>query len=71
MEENQISYMNTNLNDYEEKYLKRKFNSNDDLPLKKTLELNNKVIFYRSVFHDNSKYYPQTYLDYCLYKLAD
>ena len=33
------------------KYMKIKFNSDDDLPLKKTLELYNLEIVVRSVFH--------------------
>ena len=41
--------------------MKMKFNSDDDLPLKKKLELYNLVIVVRSVFdgicHDGNKYY--------------
>ena len=39
--------------------MKIKFNSDDDLPLKKTLELDNMIIVVTSVFHDNIKYYLQ------------
>ena len=39
--------------------MKIKFNSDDDLPLKKTLELDNIIIVVTSVFHDNIKYYLQ------------
>ena len=35
-----------------------KFNSNDNLPLKKTLEPHNMVIVVRAIFHKDSKYYP-------------
>ena len=49
--------------------MKVKFNSDDDLPLKKTLKLYNLVIVVRSVFHEGTKYYPQVFLDECLYKL--
>ena len=49
--------------------MKIKFNSDDDLPLKKTLELYNMIIIVRSVFHEGNKYYPQVFLDECLHKL--
>ena len=49
--------------------MKVKFNPDDDLPLKKTLKLYNLVIAVRPVFHGGSKYYPQIFLDECLYKL--
>ena len=44
----------TNSHNYDEKYMKIKFNSNDDLPLKKTLELYSMVIVVRSVFHEET-----------------
>ena len=40
-----------NSDDYYEKYMKIKFNSDDDLPLQKTLELCN-IIIVRDVFHE-------------------
>ena len=40
------------------KYMKKKINSDDDLPLKKTLELYDMIIIVRSIFHEGSKYYP-------------
>ena len=39
--------------------MKIKFNSDDDLPVKKTLELYNMIIVVRHVFHEAKKYYPQ------------
>ena len=48
---------------YDEKYMNIKFNSNDDLALKKTLELHNMVIVLRSAFHESDKYYLQVFLD--------
>ena len=45
-----------------------KFNSGDDLPLNKTLKLHNLTIVVRSVFEEDGKYYPQVFLDECLYK---
>ena len=44
---------------YDEKYMKIKFNSDDDLPLNKTLEIHNMIKVVRSVFHKGNKYYPQ------------
>ena len=52
--------------DYDEKYMKIKF---DNLPLNKPIEIHNATIVVRSVFHENNKYYPQVFLDECLYKL--
>ena len=49
--------------------MKIKFNSDDDLPRKKTLELRNKLIVVGSVFNEDNNYYPQVFLDECLYKL--
>ena len=45
-------------------------NSDDDLPLKKTLKLCNMIIVVRFVFHEGNKYYPQVVLDAWLYKLS-
>ena len=46
--------------------MKIKFNSDDDLPLNKILKLHMLTIIVRSVFEDG-KYYPQVFLDECLY----
>ena len=46
-----------------------KFNSDDNLPLNRTLELHKKTIVIRSVFQEDGKYYPQDFLDECLYEL--
>ena len=58
-----------NSDDYDEKYMKIKFNSDDELPLNKTTKIPSMIIVVRVVFHENSKYYPQVFLDECLYKL--
>ena len=50
-------------------FLKIKFNSADNLSLNKKLKLNNMTIVIRSVFREDSKYYPQVFLGECLYKL--
>ena len=49
--------------------MKTNFNSDDNLPLKKTLELHNMVMIVRAVFHEDNKYYPHIHLDESLYKL--
>ena len=46
-----IRSITNNSDNYDQNYIKIKFNSDDDLPLNKTLELHNSVIFVRSVFH--------------------
>ena len=46
-----------------------KFNSDDDLPLKKTLILRNMIIVVKAVFHEGNKCYLQVFLDECLCKL--
>ena len=43
-----------------------KFGSNDIFP---TTEIPIITIIVRVAFHENSKYYPQVFLDECLYKL--
>ena len=58
--------MQTNLVHIEKGYIKIKFNSDDDLPLNKTLRLYNLTI---SVFKEDRKYYPQIFLDECLYEV--
>ena len=52
-----IRSITKNLDDYDEKYMKIKFDSDDDLPLNKTIEIHNVTIVVRVVFHKNNKYY--------------
>ena len=56
MKQNQnfISSITNNSVNYNEKYMKIKFNLADDLPLSKTLELHNMIIAVRAVFHEDS-----------------
>ena len=49
--------------------MKIKFNLDDHLPIKKTLELHNMVTVVRAVSHEENKYYLEVFLDQCLYKL--
>ena len=34
------------------------FNSNDELPLNKTIEISIMITVVKAVFHENTKYYP-------------
>ena len=49
--------------------MKIRFNSDGNLPLNKTLKLYNITIIIRSVFEEDGKFYPQIYLEECLYEL--
>ena len=63
-----FSSVTKNSDYYDEKYMKIKFNSDDELPLNKTIKICS-IIVVRAVFHENDKYYPQVFLDECLYEL--
>ena len=62
-----IRTVSNNWDDYDEKYMKIKFNLVCDLPLKKTQILFDMVVVI-SIFHQGNKYYPQLFLYECLYK---
>ena len=49
--------------------MKIKFNLDDKLPLNERREIPSIIIVVRATFHENNKYYPQVFLDECLYKL--
>ena len=55
--------------DYDNKYMKTKFNSNEVLPLNRTIKICTMTIAVRPAFHENNKYYQQVFLDKCLYKI--
>ena len=48
-------------NDYRKDYIKIKFNSDHDLPLKKPLKFHVMTVIIRSVFAEGSKLYPQVF----------
>ena len=48
--------------------MKIEFNSDDELPVNKMIEISSMIIVVRAVFHENYKY-PHIFLDDCLYKL--
>ena len=55
--------------DYEKNFMKIKLNSDDNLPLNKMLKLHMLTVIVRSVFEEDGKYYPQVFLDECLYEV--
>ena len=55
--------------EYEKDYMKIRFSSDDDLPLNKTLRLHNLTVIVRFAFEEDGKYYPQVFLDECLYEV--
>ena len=64
-----INSITKNSDDYDEKDMKIKFNWDDKLPLNETMEIHSMIVVVRADFHENSKYYPQVFLDGCQYKL--
>ena len=63
-----IRSITKNLDDYNEK-MKIEFNSDEKLPLNKTIEIPSMIILVRAIFHEIKKYYLEVFLDECLYKL--
>ena len=49
--------------------MKINFDSDDSLSLNKTIEIPIMTIVIRAAFFENNKYYPQVFLDECLYKI--
>ena len=49
--------------------MKIKINSDDNLSLNKILKLHMLTTIARSVFDEDGKYYPQNFLDECLYEV--
>ena len=64
-----IRSITKNSNDYDEKHKKIKFNSDDELHLNKMIKIPTMTVVVKAVFQENNKYYPQVFLDECLYKL--
>ena len=54
--------------EYEKDFMSIKFISENDLPLNKILKIHNLTIIIRSVFEEDGKYYPQNFLDECVYE---
>ena len=49
--------------------MKIRVDSDDDLPLNNTIKIPTMTIAVRAIFLENNKFYPQVFLDECLYKL--
>ena len=55
--------------EYGKDFMKIKFNKDDNLTLNKPLKLHLLTIIVRYIFEEDGKFYPQLYLDDCLYEL--
>ena len=55
------------IGEYDKDYMKIKFDSDDNLPLNKILKFRVLAIIVRNIFEKDGKYYPQIFLDDCLY----
>ena len=60
---------NNKSGEYGKDYMKINFDSDDKLPLNKQLKFLSVTRVIRSVFDKDGKYYPQAFLDDCLYEL--
>ena len=58
-----------NLDDYDWKFMKTKFDSDDNLPLNRTIKIPIVTMVVRAVFQGNNKHCPHNFLDQCLYKI--
>ena len=61
-----IRSINKNSDDYDRKYRKIKFNSEDELPLNKKIEIPSMIKNVKAICHETDKYYTQVFLDECL-----
>ena len=58
---------NTELGECDKGFMKIKFSSDDDIPLIKQLYFLTITVIIRNIFEKDDKYYPQCFLDECLY----
>ena len=63
------SSMTKKVDDYDENCVKIKFNSNNELPLNKTIEIPSMTIVVRDIFLESNKYYPNVFLEEYLYEM--
>ena len=54
---------------YDDNYMKMKFNRDDNISLNKIIYFPTITIIIRSVTQKDDKYYPQIFLDKCLYQV--
>ena len=64
-----IKKLDDNWLEYTKDYMKIKFNSDDILPLNKTLKIHTMTVTIRCVISEDNKLYPQVFLDEALYSL--
>ena len=64
-----IRSMIKNSDDYHKKYMKIKFNTDDELPLNKMIKMSTMTIVVKAIFLENKNYYPHVFLDGCLCKI--
>ena len=57
-----IEKVNNKPSEYRKDFMKIKFNSDDNVPLNKTLKLHNMAIVIIFVFQEDGKYYPQVFV---------
>ena len=60
---------NSELEEYDKDFMKIKFNSNDNIPLHKQLHFPTVTVIIRNIFEKDGNYYPQIFLDECLYEV--
>ena len=60
---------NGSVGQYGKDYMKIKFDSDDNLPLNKILKFRVLTIIIGNIFEKDGKYYPQIFLDDCLYEI--
>ena len=60
---------NNKLGEYGKDYMKIKFNSDDDIPLNKQQNFPTIIFIIGNIFEKDGKYYPQIFLDECLYEV--
>ena len=54
---------------YDDNYMEIKLNADDNIPLNKIIYFPTITIIIRSVTKEGDKYYPQLFLDDCLYEV--
>ena len=64
-----IKYHIKENSEYDKNYKKIKFLSDDNIPLNEIIYFPTATIIIRCVFEKNDVFYPQVYLDDCLYQI--
>ena len=60
---------NNKLREYDKDYMKITFSSDYDIPLNKELYFSTITVVIRNIFEKDGQYYPQIFLDGCLYEV--